>query len=129
MTSTDELRAKLDELGIEHRSRSYGYKDHVWWEGGDGVGWHAENRQSIDGSYVKVDAVLTPEQAVAATVGAGTCKGEIDTDYFECKLTTFKCHSCGWSGIVDDGYAGYSFGDTDMPRYCPNCGRRIEVSK
>lgn len=54
-----------------------------------------------------------------------TCRGEIDSDYFECKLTTFKCHSCGWSGVVDSGYAEYSFDGTDMPRHCPNCGKRI----
>ena len=56
---------------------------------------------------------------------AEACKGEIDNDYFWCKLTTFKCHSCGWRGIVDNCYASYSFGDTDMPKHCPNCGRRV----
>ena len=66
----------------------------------------------------------TPDELVAL-LEQGTCKGEIDSDYFECKLTTFKCRSCGWSGIVDNGYAGYSFDGTDMPRHCPNCGKRI----
>ena len=62
---------------------------------------------------------------VNATVGAGTCQGEIDTDYFECKLTWFECKGCGWRGVVDNICVGYSFDGTDMPRHCPNCGRKL----
>lgn len=54
-----------------------------------------------------------------------TTNGEIDVDYFDCKLVTFKCKSCGWDGVVDDACGGYSFGDTDVPKFCPNCGRRV----
>lgn len=67
---------------------------------------------------------------IAATTNPhGTCEGEIDTDSFECRLTWFECKGCGWSGVVDNVRAGYSFDGTDMPRHCPNCGKKIEVSE
>ncbi len=54
----------------------------------------------------------------------GRYNGEIDSEYFDCKLTTFRCKVCGWSGVVDNGYADYSFDGTDMPKHCPNCGMK-----
>lgn len=190
MTPTDILRAMLDERGIEYETPTSTFTvAHV----GDIKYRFLEYRrcgepsldEKLDGKIFAETEWLTPEQAIAATVGvrdytydewraineavgdameyahehavmypdkadplwnideyvnrvlevaygpkdatidAGTCQGEIDSDYFECKLTTFKCRSCGWSGVVDDGYAGYSFEDTDMPRHCPNCGAKV----
>ena len=160
---TQRLKRMLEKQGIEWWHDDEVSKDHVDWMTDDAV----FTSLGMDGDMlaVKVISKMTPEQAIAATVGrrdtmelwpeweqvlfanvtdemaqdnlnecvhellekaakvgAGTCQGEIDSDYFECKLTTFKCHSCGWSGVVDDCYAGYSFEDTDMPRHCPNCG-------
>lgn len=109
MTPTEELRKRLDELGIKHRN--YGYKNHVWWEGKDGVDWHAENRPSVKDPYVIVDAVITPKQAIAATVGVEMCRRVFIKDWlWECS----ECHSRHDSGHL------YNF--------CPNCGRRIEVN-
>lgn len=173
---TKELRAKLDELGVKWWPDVYYRDTNTCWRVGD-FEWRASEKKDgkllIGCTCVKY---LTPEQAIAATVGrrtnlskrlrkvngmhafaelfgfswedgsdwtwhdvacamadavdaqtagTGTCQGEIDSDYFECKLTTFKCRSCGWSGVVDDGYAGYSFEDTDMPRHCPNFGAKV----
>lgn len=63
MSATDDLRKLLDERGVEWED--HGYENHTWWNG-----WHAENRPSVNGSYVKVESVITPEQAIAATLGS-----------------------------------------------------------
>lgn len=60
---------------------------------------------------------LTPEQAIAATLGTGTChikpwKMERDTGFYDC----MECE-CGYVSDVSD-WAKWHF--------CPNCGRRIE---
>lgn len=62
MSATDELRRMLDERGV--RWVCYGYENHTWWNG-----WHAENRPSINGLFVKLETVCTPNQAIAATLG------------------------------------------------------------
>lgn len=114
MNPTERLRALLDERGVEWKE--YGYENHTWWSGGENVGWHAENRPSVRGLYVKIEAVLTPEQAIAATLGRGEC--------------TFK-----WS-LADNGWADYTCSEcgftenTDIHvslgwKFCPNCGRTV----
>lgn len=70
MSATERLRAMLDERGVEWKA--HGYENHTWWNDADGVGWHAENRPSVNGVYAKIEAVLTPEQAIAATLGNAT---------------------------------------------------------
>ena len=73
-TATERLREILDERGVEWED--HGYENHTWWNGRELVGWHAENRPSVNGSYVKIEAMLTPEQAVAATLGSGKLTAE-----------------------------------------------------
>lgn len=64
MTATDELRAPLDERGVERSSIG----GDIAWE--DSRGWTAEaEADSVDGSVVYVTAFMTPEQAVEATLG------------------------------------------------------------
>lgn len=67
-TVTDRLRALLDERGVEWKDHHY--DNHTWWSDDNNTGWHAENRPAVTGSYVKIEAVLTPEQAIAATLGS-----------------------------------------------------------
>ena len=103
MTPSDEVRKLLDERGIEHFD--YGHENHVWWCGADNVGWHAESRPSVNGSYVKIEAVLTPAQAIAATVG----------EEHEMHI----CRRCGVAyelNIIDKGFG--------KSRFCPNCGHK-----
>lgn len=64
MTATDELHRMLDERGVSWKC--YGYENHTWW--GE---WHAENRASVNGLFLKVEGVVTPAQAIAATLGGG----------------------------------------------------------
>ena len=103
MTATDELRRMLDERGVE-------------WE----MGRTAETivRKPFDASFAeRLDgrmricfrSYLTPEQAIEATLGRGTCRNtQSDFD--------FMCSECG--KCVDNGRVlGFNF--------CPNCGRRV----
>ena len=63
----------------------------------------------------------TPDEAIAriATLGTGTChNADIGTEGY------FKCSECSASCSVDWECSGW-----DVPRFCPNCGRRIEVEE
>lgn len=64
MSATERLRAMLDERGVPWKD--YGHENHTWW--GE---WHAENRASVNGLFLKVEGVVTPEQAIEATLGRG----------------------------------------------------------
>jgi hypothetical protein len=67
MSATDELRRLLDERGVEWKA--HGHENRTWWSNNENVGWYAETRPSVRGLYVEIEAVLTPEQAIAATLG------------------------------------------------------------
>ena len=113
MTSVEELCEGLNELGIKHRN--YGYESHVWWKDKNGIEWHAECMPSSKRSHVIIDAVITPEQAVVATVG-GTCKQEeqgwsTEGDHARVWLT------CGHDCMVPTV--------ADLPNFCPECGAKV----
>ena len=59
---------------------------------------------------VTCSTILTPAQAIAATIGRGTCHMETDD----------SCQN--WNSCSECGADYY----TDQPiNYCPNCGRRV----
>jgi hypothetical protein len=107
--STD-LASRLRKVtGLRSFAELFGFS----WEDESDWSWH--------------DVACAMADAIDATAGVGTCEGDIGTDHFECELTTFECRGCGWSGVVDNirpGY-GYGFDGTDVPRHCPNCGRKV----
>jgi hypothetical protein len=115
-SATDEMRRLLDERGVE-------------WRGG--LPTETIVREPIDVLYVERSdgmmhvyfrSYLTPEQAIAATLGAGTChdKGNIER---------FICSECGCRlDLQDDDLEATMWladGAAMVPRYCPNCGRRV----
>lgn len=114
MMATERLRELLDDRGVKWTDR--GYVNYIWWKGFDGVRWYAENIHCVDGWRVKVEAVITPEQAIAATLGAVTCRN-IDDDYD----SYFECSECGCHVLCDFYGSGYG-----KPRFCPGCGRKVE---
>jgi len=118
MTATDELRQMLDERGVE------------WWEAiPRKTKWHSpvlggpvavsewNGKMVLDAGYVNV----TPEQAIAATLRAETCKAdETDTWTCECvgrQLTVhvMECSACG--GTYEHVNGDYEF--------CPRCGAKV----
>lgn len=105
---TDELRARLDELGVEYDTYDLPNGEHgVSWIDGNGIEWETVQR----GENFEIHALqlVTPEQAIAATVGAETCKRV----YHPNRITkTCTCSNCGY-GASDERWA-----------YCPKCGHK-----
>lgn len=115
MTATDELRKLLDERGAEYTDRDM-FGKHVFHWGTprlngamftDGGGW----------TELVVENA-TPEQAIAATLGRGTCKAiphlnpTVGKDFLT--QNGLDCSECG--------------GRLDLPVktfYCPNCGAKV----
>lgn len=107
MTATDELRRLLDERGV--KCRYYFHTNKTWWSGRENVGWYAEDRPNANCLYVRIEAVLTPAQAIAATLGVGTCHEVEDED-----TGLIVCSECG--AVHDEDYTNY---------YCWCCGRKV----
>lgn len=107
MTATDELRALLDERGVE-------------WEGTPGVTFWG-NCSALDiatneKEKVHLHLCCTPEQAIAATLGRGECNDVWGDDPF----AAFRCSECGARHNVR------SASDKHVIRFCYNCGRRVK---
>ena len=115
MTTTDELRSLLDELGIEWIETA---PDETRWFStvlnGNVSARRVNDKLVIFTGY----KLITPEQAIAATLGYGECKlpeTRIDHGSIEYSGVTEwrRCSACG----------------TDVLAYpvhfCPNCGRRV----
>ena len=105
VTATDELRRLLDERGVEHVDAEDGHTQHTWWSDGD-----HEVAASNSGERLAVYN-LTPEQAIDATLGRGTCRIGRGTRGLM-HVTTGHCSECG-AEVVKPA------------RYCANCGRRV----
>ena len=104
MTATEELRRMLDERGVE------------WWPMHDVEAGYYQDRDTefvIDGKKYTAHEWggrltvygLTPEQAIAATLGRGTCHmrlvyeeedadGFIWPDHYECIVRCKDCKHC-----------------------------------
>ena len=127
-TCTKKLRRLLDERGVEHEDtditvgeKAYGAT--TYWECGDVVARFSENADV--GTLLEAWDV-SPEQAIVATVGVGTCKNIGDG--------TFVCSECeahvqityvGRSYLDENGKRWYSTSNEHEFRHCPNCGARI----
>lgn len=127
MTATDELRRMLDERGVH------------WWAGEDerktlwesnGLTWEYFNDENGDawlGFLGACEQDITPEQAIAATLGDGTCHADkTETWQGVCisnpikyvrnlTIRVMECSACG--GTYE--YVNGSY------EYCPRCGRRV----
>ena len=106
MTETERLRQLLDKRGVE------------WWEEDGHTLWYGQSIHHAASAFssfmfgendkVHLNAMVSPEQAVEATLGRGTCKVvSKPCDMWEC-----ECGKAWWHG--------------GAPNYCPNCGRRVE---
>jgi hypothetical protein len=118
--TTELLRKLLDDRGVKHEDSELtdfhdGIKTYYTeWGGnddGDGANVYVEY---VDGTVLRMfDA--TPEQAIAATLGNGTCEIVLGEDDYGCDAMV--CSKCFKK--IDDACS---------PNYCPSCGRRVVMA-
>ena len=121
MNATDELRRLLDERGVKHYDHENGEPLRVLEKAeGHATSWRIDGASCCavpdgKGTFdVWIDH-CTPEQAIAATLGAGTChvvSAEKLVDSFGFKL------SCVHSMVNPFNF---------QPDYCPWCGAKVVV--
>lgn len=114
MTATDELRRLLDEHGVEWDDMSMRPYACTSWRDPDGEPCTAlEFADDIPDGKLSAQALLTPEQAIEATLGRGTCRRVLYKP-----TGVLVCSECG-AGIPKqlDKYC--------YLHYCPNCGRKV----
>lgn len=107
MTATDELRRLLDERCVEHYD---GTETTLWGytQTSDSTGMY---RYAADETLHGLNLWMnqqTPEQAVEATLGRGTCHRNWRKDGYA------FCSECGYN--ITGPWA----------HWCPNCGRKVE---
>ena len=119
MTSATEiLRRLLDERGVEYEVQREGkLSESVVWDGPIGTKHSAfvsnENPDRRVGEILYATLFVTPEQAIDATLGRGTCR---DVGRY-----AFVCSECGWASDEPHHVLGGFW-----PSYCPNCGREVK---
>lgn len=145
MTATEELRRLLNERRVEWTNPNSILRDDMTSWVANGFDYDAF--EVPDGTLVLSAAHqddLTPEQAIAATLGSGTCKLDdfadvpfsvdyeiegYDMDSGRDYATLAECSACGAYIIVPPEYHHVLTCDGDevyQPyRFCPNCGRRV----
>ena len=119
MTPIEELKNGLDELGVEYDTYDLPNGEHgLSWIDGSNIEWEAVQQ----GENFRIHALqlVTAEQAIAATVGAGTCELINAADDLGKGTSSCMCSKCGYTAL-DDWWDEFS--------HCPNCGRRIEESE
>ena len=131
VTATEELRHILDERGVEWKEVGRPERDpFTEWTTCNGAFryWSRERDGKLlveTATSIKCSASCTPEQAIEATLGPGTCHAdETDTigalynDNHHIKKITIhvmECSECGHTyEHVNGGY-----------EYCPRCGRKV----
>ena len=131
MSVTDELRSLLDEHGIEWWHDTDVSPDHTEWM----TDRMAFTSLGIDGDMLAVKTIskMTPEQAIAATVGRGMCR----TVLMDCfgnppfnksglngNDVVCGCSECGapWgtTGLFRGNKIRHNF------KACPICGRTVQ---
>lgn len=119
MTATERLRQLLDERGEHYKTSG----NRTWWgrpvdsRTGEYINVYHNQAQPMGEDRLFVEMQLaTPEQAVEATLGRGTCKVEGSIDYGEFGCWQYDL-SCGCRIL---------WPDSEPPTFCPECGRRVE---
>lgn len=113
-TATERLRELLDERGVEWEDCGNGatYVEH------NGEAWRFDYDELFDQLAIVCLSGYTPEQAIAATLGAGTCHlPDVVIDHGSIQhhgVTEWrKCSKC------DAEVLAYPV------HFCPNCGAEV----
>ena len=118
MTSaTDELRRLLDERGVEWRRTphySSESQDNETVFEGNGIEWYANDHLNGRLGLRTARYEVTPEQAIDATLGRGTCHAiEVPMGMHD-DATETVCSACR-----------VAIDELSEMNYCPNCGRAV----
>lgn len=108
MSATDELRRMLDERGVPYETN-----DDM---GASETRWNGFTAYQLTPN-AKLVMHPTPEQAIAATLGSGTCEN-VNTDGYG---FYFECSECGYSTIVHNCAIRLD----ELPKFCPECGCKV----
>lgn len=123
--ATERLRELLDERGEKWRA----------WPGKNDTIWSMYDEphtatESIYGTLIVTG--ITPEQAVAATLGAGECENLEKRNaslWFVCS----KCGAQAGNGTYSEEWMHQDHTDEECAEYdgepfnyCPNCGKAVE---
>jgi hypothetical protein len=143
MTSaTDVLQRLLDERGVEYvvdeeYGKKYPPEKRVTWScdlAGEDMTVTARDycigiNEDGSGEYcldLEFHEVFTVEQAIAATLGTGTCQDLGGTGANDEQV--FNCSECGCVLSLYDRDGSNNLCTSfifDYPRYCPECGRKV----
>ncbi|MBR3223710.1 MAG: hypothetical protein IKF78_00120 [Atopobiaceae bacterium] len=128
MSATDEVRAELTKRGVKWIDIPLVSMSRTCWKASnkqDGYCYYEEDEYGTELTISRA----TPEQAIEATIGRGTCH----------ITPKFTCSACGHqyptrnyeSYETCDGRTafaplGYNVLNCRKPNYCPQCGRRVK---
>ena len=112
MRPTNKLRLLLEERGVNWFG-SYD-SDETNWNVGE-LTWVYINDGNI-ASLGVVQGDVTPEQAIAITLGERTCKGESDLSEWVCS----ECQCWIPTGITQENKERVSAWN-----FCPHCGAKV----
>lgn len=119
LTATERLRALLDERGEYYQTSG----NRTWWgrpidaRTGEPINVFHNQAQPMGEDRLLVELQLaTPEQAVVATLGPGTCRYE-----WSLADNGWADHTCSACGFCENTDIHVSLGWN----YCPNCGARV----
>lgn len=123
---TTKLREKLTERGVEWIDESNGYADVTTFIA-NGVKWTVISKSYLnpEHDWMTMNAErITPEQAIAATLGRPKVKKVRGLTYDEHggEVYYLACSGCGdWvDGDLD------CIGEADGPNFCHNCGGEFD---
>lgn len=116
-SATERLRAMLDERGVEHEGgeRSVRWRDH------NGVMMQAF--PLADGELGMEVWSCTPAQAIAATLGAGTCHVECFDDGIDEGLDGDPIFTPPTWYLS----CGHTEQGSERPNFCPVCGKVVSA--
>lgn len=123
---TDNRTAELPRMQLHRLLEKH---DVDYWCVQQTTFWNSESGSEFLAYQYQVDGVyklafkgvnVTPEQAIAATLGNGTCK--VESKLFIERLYGADCYydytmECGGS---------FSWSEVEPPKRCPNCGKAVE---
>lgn len=125
MSATERLRALLDERDEYYQTSG----NKTWWgrpidrQTGKPINVFHYYAQPMGEDRLFVELQLaTPEQAVEATLGRGTCHAIVSDN-----LTESEGTGDAWADCSECGHLLFVLTDPSSkpPHYCPSCGARV----